>query len=278
MTKLSTPHGSAMKTSRLKRMAALLVGLTLSASALASSGGDLLQAGTDLEDTASLQRGAQLYMNNCAGCHSLKFMRYSRIAEDLGLSEEQVMTNLNFTGAKFGEQVVNAMPAAHAEKWFGKAPPDLSVIARVRGSDWIFTYLKSFYLDEARPLGWNNKLFPNASMPNPLWEMQGNQRPVFTEKTPTGEKDDKGKPVMGCAHGTTEIEDACLKEFVISQAGTQNAEEFDRTARDITAFLEYVGEPGAMKRQQTGVWVILFLTFFTLMAWLLKKEYWRDVH
>lgn len=248
-----------MKTSRLKRVAVFLASLTLSASALAASGGDLLQAGTDLEDKASLQRGAQLYMNYCAACHSLKYMRYSRIAEDLGLSEEQVMTNLNFTGAKFGEQVVNAMPAAGGDKWFGKAPPDLSVISRVRGSDWIFTYLKSFYLDESRPLGWNNKLFPNASMPNPLWEMQGLQHAVYGKKdATTGE--------------------APVERLEIAQAGTQNAADFDRTARDITTFLEYVGEPGAVKRQQTGVWVILFLTFFTLMAWLLKKEYWRDVH
>jgi ubiquinol-cytochrome c reductase cytochrome c1 subunit len=254
MTKPST-----MKISLLKRAAVLLAGLLISASAAAAEGGDTLQAGVDLDDTASLQRGAQLYMNNCVGCHSLKYMRYSRIADDLGLSEDQVMNNLNLTGAKFGEHVISAMPAAGAEKWFGKAPPDLSVVARVRGSNWIFTYLKSFYLDESRPLGWNNKLFPNASMPNPLWEMQGNQRAVY------GKKDSK-------------TGEAPVERLEIAQAGTQNAEEFDRTARDIAAFLEYVGEPGAMKRQQTGVWVILFLTFFTLMAWLLKKEYWRDVH
>ncbi len=248
-----------MKFSRLKRMAVLFAALAMSASALAAEGGDVLQAGTDLEDTASLQRGAQLYMNNCAGCHSLKYMRYSRIAEDLGLSEEQVMTNLNFTGAKFGEHIVNSMPAAQSEKWFGKAPPDLSVISRVRGSDWIYTYLKSFYLDETRPLGWNNKLFPNASMPNPLWEMQGLQHAVYGKKNAaTGE--------------------APVERLEIARTGTQNAADFDRTARDITAFLEYIGEPGALKRQQTGVWVILFLVFFTLMAWLLKKEYWRDVH
>ncbi len=248
-----------MKTSILVRTVVMLAGLLLSVSALASAGGDTLQAGVDLEDTASLQRGAQSYMNYCASCHSLKYMRYSRIAEDIGLSEEQVMNSLNFTGAKFGEQVISSMPAAHAEKWFGKAPPDLSVIARVRGSDWIYTYLKSFYLDESRPLGWNNKLFPNASMPNPLWEMQGLQRAVY------GKKDAK-------------TGEAAVERLEVAQPGTQNAEEFDRTARDITAFLEYVGEPAAMKRQQTGVWVILFLSFFTLMAWLLKKEYWRDVH
>lgn len=240
-------------------MGGFVAGVLLPATALASEGGDTLQAGVDLDDSASLQNGAKLYMNYCAGCHSLKYMRYSRIAEDLGLTEAQVMDNLNLTGAKFGEQVVSAMPADHAEKWFGQVPPDLSVIARVRGSDWIYTYLKSFYLDESRPLGWNNKLFPNASMPNPLWEMQGLQRAVYG-------KNDK---VTG---------DAVVERLEVAQAGTQNAMEFDRTARDITAFLEYVGEPAAMKRQRTGVWVILFLTFFTLMAWLLKTEYWRDVH
>lgn len=250
---------ATMKTSILKRASTVLAGMLVSFSALAASGGALQHAGTDIEDKASLQRGAQLYMNNCVGCHSLKYMRYSRIADDLGLSEDQVMNNLNFTGAKFGEHVISAMPAALAEKSFGKAPPDLSLVARVRGSDWVYTYLKSFYLDESRPLGWNNQLFPNASMPNPLWEMQGLQRAVY------GKKDEK-------------TGEAPVERLDVAQTGTQSAEEFDRTARDIAAFLEYVGEPGALKRQQTGVWVVLFLAFFTFMAWLLKKEYWRDVH
>jgi ubiquinol-cytochrome c reductase cytochrome c1 subunit len=267
----------AMKTSLIKRAAFAVAGLVLSFSALAAGGGDTLPSGIDLDDRASLQRGAQLYMNYCVGCHSLKYMRYSRIAEDLELTEDQVMNNLNFTGAKFGEQIISSMPAQGGEKWFGKAPPDLSVISRVRGSDWIYTYLKSFYLDESRPLGWNNKLFPNASMPNPLWEMQGSQRPVFTKKIQTG-KDDQGKPTMGCAHGQVETEDACLKGLMIATPGTQKSEEFDQTARDISAFLEYVGEPAVLKRQKLGVWVILFLAFFTFLAWLLKREYWRDVH
>ena len=240
------------------RLAVFASGLLISFSAFAAGGGATLQAGNDLSDRASLQRGAQLYMNYCAGCHSLKYMRYSRMAEDLGLTEDEVMKNLNFTGAKFGEQVQVSMPAAGGEKWFGKMPPDLSVISRVRGSDWIYTYLKSFYLDESRPLGWNNKLFPNASMPNPLWEMQGLQQPVFGAKTESGEL-----PVEG---------------FSISQAGSQTPQQFDQTVRDIAAFLEYAGEPAALKRPALGVWVILFLSFFTLMAWLLKKEYWRDVH
>ena len=240
------------------RLAVFAAGLLLSAVALAAGGGNVQQAGTDLNDKASLQRGAGLYMNYCSGCHSLKYLRYARIGEDLGLSEEDVQANLNFNGGKIGDHVISPMTAAMGVAAFGKAPPDLSVISRVRGSDWIYTYLKSFYLDESRPVGWNNKLFANASMPNPLWELQGLQQPVYGKKTDSGEM-----PVEG---------------FTISQPGTQNAEQFDQTVRDITAFLEYAGEPVAVKRQSLGVWVILFLVFFTFMAWLLKKEYWRDVH
>ena len=241
------------------RLAVFASGLLISFSAFAAGGGATLQAGNDLSDRASLQRGAQLYMNYCVGCHSLKYMRYSRMAEDLGLTEDEVMKNLNFTGAKFGEQVQVSMPAAGGEKWFGKMPPDLSVISRVRGSDWIYTYLKSFYLDESRPLGWNNKLFPNASMPNPLWELQGLQHAEFGPVDPaTGERHVEG-----------------LK---VAQAGRQSAQEFDQTARDITNFLEYVGEPAALKRQSVGVWVILFLAALTFLAYLLKQEYWKDVH
>ena len=241
------------------RLAVFASGLLISFSAFAAGGGATLQAGNDLSDRASLQRGAQLYMNYCAGCHSLKYMRYSRMAEDLGLTEDEVMKNLNFTGAKFGEQVQVSMPVAGGEKWFGKMPPDLSVISRVRGSDWIYTYLKSFYLDESRPLGWNNKLFPNASMPNPLWELQGLQHAEFGAVDPaTGERH--------------------VESLKVTQAGRQSAQEFDQTARDITNFLEYVGEPAALKRQSIGVWVILFLSALTFLAYLLKQEYWKDVH
>ncbi|WP_374607422.1 cytochrome c1 [Thermomonas sp.] len=242
----------------VSRAAVFAASLLLSVAAFAAGGGDLQQAGTDLDDKASLQRGAALYMNYCSGCHSLKYVRYARIGEDLGLTEDEVQANLNLNGGKIGDHVIAPMTAEMGVAAFGKAPPDLSVIARVRGSDWIYTYLKSFYLDESRPVGWNNKLFPNASMPNPLWELQGLQQPVYGKKSATGEM-----PVEG---------------FTISQPGTQDAAAFDQTARDITAFLEYAGEPAALKRQGLGVWVILFLAFFTLMAWLLKTEYWRDVH
>ena len=243
-----------------KKLLTFLAGLVVSGVAAASSGGSLQQAGTDLGDQASLQRGAALYMNYCAGCHSLKYLRYSRIAEDLGLTEEQVQANLNLTGAKVGETVQTSLSVQQGDAFFGKAPPDLSLISRVRGPDWIYTYLKSFYLDENQPLGWNNKLFPNVSMPNPLWELQGLQHAVY------GEADEAAggeRPVVG---------------LEVKTAGQLDAENFDQAARDITAFLEYAGEPAALKRQSMGVWVILFLAAFTFLAWLLKKEYWKDVH
>lgn len=244
--------------SRLWRQLVLLgSGILLSASAYAATEGSLQVAGTDLSDQASLQRGAKLYMNYCSGCHSLKYLRYSRMAEDLGLTEDEVMNNLNFSGAKFGEHIQVSMDAGQGAQWFGQQPPDLSVISRVRGPDWIYTYLKSFYLDESRPIGWNNQLFPNASMPNPLWELQGLQ---YAEYGPENELGDL--PVVG---------------LTIPQPGELDAGGFDQVARDITVFLEYAGEPAALKRQSMGVWVILFLAFFTFIAWLLKTEYWRDV-
>lgn len=255
----------------------LAAGLALGGQALAAEGGGLQQSGTDLNDKASLQRGATAYMNYCAGCHSLGHLRYARMGEDLGLTEKQVMDNLAFAGAKWGDHIVSPMTPAFGEKAFGKAPPDLSLTARVRGADWIYTYLKSFYLDESRPIGWNNSLFANASMPNPLWHLQGSQRPVFSAKVDTGRKLD-GKPVLACADGQVEIDDACLRQFVIAQPGTQDAAVFDQTVRDITAFLQYAAEPVALKRQNLGVWVLLFLSMLTFLAWLLKREFWRDVH
>ena len=242
-----------------KKIVVFVAGMLVSLSALAAGGGNLQQAGNDLGDQSSLQRGAALYMNYCSGCHSLKYVRYSRIASDLGLTEEQVQASLNFTGAKVGEQVQVAMSPEDAQAWFGQVPPDLSLVSRVRGSDWIYTYLKSFYLDDERPLGWNNTLFPNASMPNPLWMMQGLQRAEF------GPLDE--------ATGERPVE-----RLVIAEPGNAAPAEYDQAVRDITNFLEYVGEPAALKRHDLGVWVILFLAFFTFLAWLLKKEYWRDVH
>lgn len=245
----------------MARAAAVLGGLLLSFSALAAAPpGGIMQSGTDLGDKASLQRGAKLFMNYCSGCHSLQHLRYSRMAEDLGLTEEEVMENLNFTGAAFGDHIISAMPADQAADWFGVAPPDLSLTVRSKlgGPDWVYTFLMSFYQDDASALGWNNTWFPDVSMPNVLWELQGLQRPVIGEADP-------------------ESGQATIERLEIAQPGTQNPEEFQRSVRDITAFLEYAAEPAALKRNSIGVWVLLFLVFFAFLTWLLKQEYWRDV-
>ncbi|PJK15255.1 cytochrome c1 [Lysobacteraceae bacterium NML07-0707] len=238
---------------------ALVAAIGFAGAAQAADDVPLMHSGIDLSDKASLQRGAKYYMNYCAGCHSLKYQRYSRMAEDLGLTEEEVKENLIFNSdTQMGENINTGIDPKLGEAFFGKAPPDLSVISRVRGDDWIYSYLKSFYLDDTRPLGWNNTVFPNASMPNVLWELQGLQHPQYGMLDETGER-----PVTG---------------MVVTQAGRLNAEEFDQVVRDITAFLAYTGEPVILKRQQLGVWVLLFLAVFTFFAWLLKREYWKDVH
>ncbi|MBK8283959.1 MAG: cytochrome c1 [Ahniella sp.] len=244
----------------MKKFLISLILALCSSVVMAAGGGETLeQSGADLNDKASLQRGAKLFVNYCMGCHSLKYMRYSRVASDLDLSEEEVQRWLNFTGAKFGEPMLAAMKPEDATKWVGALAPDLSLTARVKlgGPDWIYTYLKSFYVDPARPLGWNNKLFPNASMPNPLWELQGIQVAEMG-------KDANGQPIV--------------THLQMSSPGTLSAEEYDRVARDLSNFLEYAAEPAALKRQAIGAYVVLFLAFLTFMAWMLKTEYWRDVH
>ncbi|KGI78654.1 cytochrome c1 [Oleiagrimonas soli] len=246
-------------TKRVFFFIALSLSLLLGAvSAQASEGGgELMSAHVSLKDKASLQRGARLYFNYCSGCHSLHFMRYSRMAEDLGLTEKEVMNNLNFTGAKFQGHAIAAMPEADAAKWFGKAPPDLSLKVAEKGSDYVYSYLNSFYLDPERPVGWNNTVFPNASMPNPLWELQGLQVA------------EKGKAADG-----SEI----VTGLKLEQPGRMSPEQFHAATRDLTAFLTYVSEPAALKRESMGIWVLLYLAAFTFLAYLLKHEYWKDVH
>jgi ubiquinol-cytochrome c reductase cytochrome c1 subunit len=240
--------------------AGLLFGLVLGAApvAMAAEGEGMAASNASLSDTGSLQQGAKLFFNYCSGCHSLKMMRYSRIAEDLKLGEDEVMKNLNFTGANFGELIPPSMSPADGKAWFGAAPPDLSLMARAKGVDYIYNYLRSFYLDPSRPVGWNNTVFPNASMPNPLWELQGVQTATFK-----------------ASEGGQAPE---FEGFELHRAGTLNAEEFDRVARDIANFLQYASEPAAMQRKAVGIWVLLFLTAFTLLAYFLKQEYWKDVH
>lgn len=235
----------------------LLVGNVFTAQA-SESGGELMAAHTNVRDKASLQRGARLFFNYCVGCHSLQYLRYSRMAKDLGLTQKEVTENLDFTGAKFQDAIVASMPAADATKWFGKVPPDLSLEIDAKGTDWVYSYLNSFYLDPARPVGWNNTVFPNASMPFPLWELQGVQ--VAKMSTP---KD--GDPAQ-------------VEKLVLKQPGSMTPAQYHAATRDLTAFLQYAAEPVALQRHSMGVWVILFLAIFTFLAYLLKHEYWKDVH
>lgn len=235
--------------------AALALGLLVGGMPAHAEGeSGLLKSGADVRDQASLQRGAKLFFNYCVGCHSLKYVRYSRIAEDLGLSEQEVMQNLNFTGARFDDPVISHMPAESASKWFGKDPPDLSLEVSAKSADWVYTYLNSFYLDPHSPIGWNNTALPNAAMPFPLWELQGMQTAVV-------------KP------GTDEVE-----KLELAKPGKLTPAQFQQATRDLTSFLEYASEPAALQRHHYGIWVLLFLAFFTFLAAMLKKEYWKDVH
>ena len=239
-------------------LAVLLLPLS-SLTVSASAGTGVEHSGANIGDTASLQRGAKWYVNYCMGCHSLSYMRYNRLAEDLDLSEDMVMQNMVFSNAKFAETMDIAMHPDQAKSWFGKTPPDLSLIGRSRGADWLYSYLRGFYQDENGQ--WNNTLLPNASMPHVLWTLQGIQTPVYRQET--------------SADGYTH---EVIDHFELTTAGIQSPHEYEETARDIAAFLEYTGEPAKLKRKGVGVWVIMFLVLFTLVAYLLKAEYWRDIH
>ncbi|HIA08733.1 MAG TPA: cytochrome c1 [Chromatiaceae bacterium] len=224
-------------------------------------GGPMMSANVDVTNTASLQRGAQTFVNYCLSCHSAQYMRYNRLAEDLGLTEDQVMENLNFTGHKIGEQMKIAMTGDDAQRWFGTAIPDLSVIARSRGADWLYTYLMTFYVDESRPFGVNNVRFPDVGMPHVLSELQGVTHAVFHE-----EVDEHGQ-----THSTFE-------EIEILSPGSQTEDEYERTVLDLVNYLVYMGEPAQVYRRSLGVKVLLFLAIFFVFAYMLKREYWRDIH
>jgi len=236
--------------------------LLVPAAVMASSGGPALHsANIDLKDQASLQRGAGYYVNYCMGCHSLGYMRYNRLAADLGIDDATLRQHLIFTGAKPGDLMVSAMNPANAQKWFGTAVPDLTLVTRWRNPDWVYSYLKGFYADPSRPLGVNNVVFPNVGMPHVLAGLQGLAQPKVEEHH--GPDGAPVKTVVG-------VEPA--------QGGSLTAEQYDAFARDLTAFLTYVGEPMKLERQHLGLWVLLFLALFFVPAYALKKEYWKDVH
>ncbi|MGD8673494.1 MAG: cytochrome c1 [Thiogranum sp.] len=219
------------------------------------------KANIDPTNKESLQRGARTFVNYCMGCHSAKYQRYNRLARDLHISEDEVMQNLMFTGEKIGDHMDIAMQRSDAKNWFGAAPPDLTLVARVRGVNWLYTYLRSFYRDDSRPFGVNNQVFHNVGMPNVLWELQGIQEPTYETVT-----DEDGH------------EHKVLEGIELKEAGEQSPAEFDRTVRDLVNFLAYMGEPIKQQRMALGVKVLLFLLVFFVVAYLLKKEYWKDVH
>ncbi len=239
--------------------------------AFANTHAVLQSANNDLHDKDSLQRGAKYFINYCMGCHSLKFSRYNRVAADLGLSDEEVKENFIFTHdkkgdkTKVGELMENSLDPDAAAKWFGTLPPDLSLVGRSRGPDWIFTYLNSFYKDDSRPFGVNNTVFPSVGMPHVLAKLQGMQ--VLEEAHHGNKEGEEG----GEAHHAA-------PKLVLKASGTMSSEAYRNMTRDITNFLAYVGEPAATHRKAYGIWVLLFLGIFFVFAYLLKKEYWKDVH
>ncbi|WP_303901826.1 cytochrome c1 [Thiohalomonas denitrificans] len=234
---------------------AALPGLTI-----AAGGVQLDKAPVDLHDKASLQRGAQLFANYCLSCHSAQYMRFNRMARDLEMSDEQVRENLMFTTDKVGETMNVAMPEDQAETWFGTAPPDLSVLARARGADYLYTYFRSFYVDDSRPFGVNNAVFPDVGMPHALWELEGLKKPVLET----------------VVHGDQETQ--VITGYQQVTEGSMTEAEYDRAAADLTNFMVYIAEPIRTERERLGWWVLGFLGVFFVFAYLLKKEYWRDIH
>lgn len=238
----------------MKKMlfALLLLGMSVPAVHAAGSAVPLDRAHVNLNDRASLQRGAQLFVNYCLSCHSAEYMRYSRMARDLGLSERLVRENMMFTTDRIHDRMTIAMTPSDAEAFFSVVPPDLTVIARYRGADWLYTFLRGFYRDAETVTGWNNSVFENTAMPHVLYDLQGTQRAIF--------------------------EDDAFQAFELESPGALSPERYDAAMGDLVNFLVYMGEPAALVRQRIGVWVLLFLAILAGLTWLLKKEYWRDVH
>ncbi len=233
----------------------------LASPALATSSIELMKANIDPKDVLSLQRGAGLFVNYCLSCHSAAYMRFSRAAKDLQIPNDVAKSNLLFVTDKIENTMQAAMRAQDAEKWFGVAPPDLSVIARAKGVDWLYTFLNAFYLDPNRPNGVNNRLFEDTAMPHVLWELQGWQTPVYRTS-----KDNEAK------------EEKVLDRLQVTIPGKLDEPSYQAGVRDLVNFLAYIAEPAKMVRERLGASVLLFLGVFSLLCYALKREYWKDVH
>jgi ubiquinol-cytochrome c reductase cytochrome c1 subunit len=252
-----------------KLITSLLAALCLATGAWASEGGiawDRFPV-QKMQDPAALQNGAKLFVNYCLNCHSAAYMRYNRM-RDLGLSEDQIKKNLLFATDKVGDTMKAAIDPRQAKEWFGATPPDLSVIARSRagaggsGADYLYTYLRTYYKDDTRATGWNNLVFPNVGMPHALWELQGVRGARFEEVADPHDHDKK-------IH--------VFKGFEQLQAGKLSANEYDDAVADLVAYLKWMGEPSQDQRVRLGVWVLLFLGVFTVIAWRLNAAFWKDI-
>lgn len=223
---------------------------------IAVTEGEYDEPHNDVADTASLQRGAKYFVNYCLGCHSAQYVRYNRVAEDLGISEDELTENLMFTGERPFDTMTNAMRPEDAVRWFGVEPPDMSLLARSAGTDYIYSFLRAFYASPERPTGVDNVVLPGTAMPHVLWELQGVPSAVFTE-------DENGNEHF--------------ESFESGMPGQLSTEEFDNVVRDIVNFLDYISEPMQLERQALGIRVIAFLFIFLVLAYLLKREIWSDV-
>ncbi len=237
----------------------LILSMLLPLSVLAGEGVPLDKAPINPGDKESLQRGAKVFVNYCLNCHSAASMRYNRLS-DIGLTEEQIKANLMFAGEKIGETMTVGMRKNDATAWLGAPPPDLSVIARSRGVDWLYTYMRGFYRDDTRPTGWNNTVFDNVGMPHVLWQLQGEQHLKVVETVD--------------GHGN-KVERHVLE---LNKPGTLSPAEYDGMVGDLVNYLDFMAEPGKVKRYNLGIIVLVFLSIFFFVALALKKEFWKDVH
>lgn len=250
----------------MKKLIGIILLSVMPVMGMAAGGGHLHleEADYDLSDQASLQRGAKYFVNYCMGCHSAQYVRYEKVAEAAGLTTEEVQENFMFSeNKKIGSQMISAMGPDDAERWLGTAIPDLTLTARLKhgGGDWVYSYLKGFYVDDSRPTGVNNIVFPDVGMPHVLAGLQGLQKANF--KVETDENGNEHKTFEG---------------FELVSAGSMTSEEYDQMALDLTNFMVWASEPMKLERQRLGVYVMIFLAIFFVLAYLLKKEYWKDVH
>jgi ubiquinol-cytochrome c reductase cytochrome c1 subunit len=248
-----------------KILLALLAAVSFANVQASSEGLAWDKAPNKTNDMVALQNGAKIFVNYCLNCHSAAFMRYNRL-KDIGLTEQQIKDNLLFATDKVGETMKSSMDPKQAKEWFGGLPPDLSVIARSRsdagkgsGPDYLYTLLRTYYRDETKPTGWNNLAYPNIGMPNPLWELQGERKPMYETR------EEHGHQVQ------------MFKGWEQTKPGTMTPLQYEQTVGDLVSYLQWMGEPAQNSRVRVGVWVLIFLSIFTLLAWRLNASFWRDI-